>query len=393
MKQFKKHPAGVSLPLVVTLLILLVIGATTAYQIIIRSLNTADNIEDSSRAYFAAEAGVEDALYELSAHSPGYETPDLDSAQVRTSTMDDSGVRWDNQWEIKNLETTGDFSGELYAQEKLRIHFFEDVSGTQTDPDEINSAAINISPVNVSNDFQLTFAVPLDEPSGYSTFFSSQGNTLNIDNDGDLGLGNGSGPEGVDGLNEDGETDEQDCGDGFQSKDGDCDGSEDEDSQEDPVVICQVFDDTGRTWQPESCINGGAGGAEVCESDFAFNGTKIQATFDETINGLDIVDNTQVTLGTFIAPGYSGRPNSSQVTMECLISAPLVQTSSAGLQKDLPYLEYSVDSGIQAGNGIPLPSFTIRADGWYRDFKQSITTEVIPGESVPLLDITIIQQN
>jgi len=396
----KSHPAGVSLPLVVTLIILIMIAAATANQIIIRSLRTADNIEDSERAYFAAEAGIEDALYELSAHFPGYETPDLDSAQVRTADFSDSGVEWSNQWDIKNIEPTGNFSGKLYAGDKLNLHFFEDDTGVQTDPNAISLANSSISPVEVFNDFQLTFSVPFDTPSGYSDFFTTL-NTLNIDNDLDLGITTTQGPEGIDGLNEDGRAERQDCGDGFISEDGDCDGSQDEDSQEDPVVTCQVLDDNGHTWQPvDGCLTGlgtddDPEGGEICEKDFTDNlEGVIQASIDHNTPGIDLVDQSPVTLGAFIEPGYLGRSNESQVSMECIIVAPLVQVNPVTeVKKELPYLEYQVNSTVESGSGLPLPTFTIHSDGWYRDFKQSITTQLIPGETVPLLDITIIQQN
>ena len=63
---------GVSLPLVIGLMLLLVTITTTVNELVIRSLRAARQIEASDKAYFAAEAGIEDALYELSTHGAGY---------------------------------------------------------------------------------------------------------------------------------------------------------------------------------------------------------------------------------------------------------------------------------------------------------------------------------
>jgi hypothetical protein len=55
----------------------------------------------------------------------------------------------------------------------------------------------------------------------------------------------------------------------------------------------------------------------------------------------------------------------------------------------IPYVEYQITSNTVQ---IPNPYFTIKSDGYYRDFKQSLTTTITPKISTSLLDFTIIQQ-
>jgi hypothetical protein len=55
----------------------------------------------------------------------------------------------------------------------------------------------------------------------------------------------------------------------------------------------------------------------------------------------------------------------------------------------IPYIEFTVTS---VSDQIPNPFYTIKSDGYYRDFKQSITAILKPKSTVPLIDFTIIQQ-
>jgi len=50
------------------------------------------------------------------------------------------------------------------------------------------------------------------------------------------------------------------------------------------------------------------------------------------------------------------------------------------------YIEYDTDLEL------PDSEFTLRSDGFDRDFKQSITATVKPRYLVPLFDFTILQQ-
>ncbi len=59
---------------------------------------------------------------------------------------------------------------------------------------------------------------------------------------------------------------------------------------------------------------------------------------------------------------------------------------------EIPYISYEVESLSLDGTQIPYPSFTVKSDGYYRGFKQSITSTVTPKTTVPLFDFTIIQQ-
>ncbi len=402
MKLVLRDTRGVSLPLAVSMLVVLTIAAATAYQLVLEALSSASQIESSSRAFYAAEAGVEDALYELSGHSSGYETPDLQSGSERSMDLSAAqGPRWEGRWEIKSMEPSGIFSGELKAKSKLMTHFFQDTSNPPLAEGSINAEAKNNQALNFSSQFSVTFRVPFDEAAGYSDFFTSQGTSLTIDNDGDLGAGNGAGPEAVDGLNEDGAANSALCDGVTLVKDGDCDEKEDEDSPEDPVVYWRLYDDTGRSLTPlEGCLTGAGtaedpAGSELCEKDFEFNiaTQKIELTLSESTEGLDNVTGSPVSIGEFIAPEYLGRPLEAEVHGEFLIVAPLKQVSGTGIAKEIPFLEYTVETDpVISRAGIPLPYFTIKSDGWYRNFKQSVTTLVYPKESVPLLDITLIQQ-
>ena len=395
----QRNNKGISLPMVIGLVSLLMIASVASNELIIKALRSAHQIEASDRAYFAAEAGIEDALYELSPHFAGYETPTLPVGspdEIDDARKDDFGgdLTWVNRWEIKNRsdsDTFGTSTDEnlvFYPNQKLIISLFNDESElSELSANALNNQVADITLIEPTN-FSITFRIPYDLETGYSNAFDDG---LAIDNDGD-GETNG--------INEDGEVPfSKPLGlpysssivcDSLPGEDDDCDGKEDEDSSEDPVVYWKIIDDEGRSLTPlRGCI--GDGGSEICEKDFDFDFDMYQAGLDGSTIGWDDATQSEVSIFSFLEDEYGGRTTGTKVQMEFTIVAPLEQATTIGGFKryDIPYLEYVVTSDV---DNIPLPYFTIRSDGWYKDFKQSITTYVTPKTAVPLFDFTIIQQ-
>ena len=99
-----KSIKGVSLVLVTGLIALLMISTASINQLIINTSQNVRRIEASNKAYMAAEAGLEDALYELAPHFAGYQTPPLDDPdQTAVRTIDFGGdIQWESKWEIES---------------------------------------------------------------------------------------------------------------------------------------------------------------------------------------------------------------------------------------------------------------------------------------------------
>jgi hypothetical protein len=276
----------------------------------------------------------------------------------------------------------------------------------------VNEHSAIISTLAVS-DINIKFRVPKSVVDQNPNAFDKG---LLIDNDGDLLVATAtatSGPvEGILGLNEDGGTDfgyaNSTCyfnGGSVKVDDNDCDGLEDEDSKEDPVILWKLIDDTGRTFQPlRGCQNDpihsshpGDANATICEKNFSLpvNGYEVSALLSDQDKGFDDKDDTIKTLQTFLADYSAGDTKSLQ--MEILVAAPLDAVNQANESKiPLPYLEYGIQysaSDASGGNAeLPSTFFAIKSDGYYQDFKQSITTNVVPRATTRLLDLTIIQQ-
>ena len=95
-----KNIKGVSLPIIIGLILLLFIVSVAVNELIVKNLKAMQRVEASNRAYLAAEAGLEDALYELTPHSAGYETRKLDSRtdfRFRRTALDDKNKN-DSKW-------------------------------------------------------------------------------------------------------------------------------------------------------------------------------------------------------------------------------------------------------------------------------------------------------
>jgi hypothetical protein len=380
---------GISLALTIGLLLLLVAMMATINLLVIRSLRSSYQIEASDKAYFAAEAGIEDALYELSAHSAGYETD---------SRSDDftNGATWKAEWLIDSYDLnncinglgtwtdlyTPNYCGRLYSGQKLVLNLFADQAGSSAGTNQINENNESIEGVGV-NTMTVKIRVPNDIVSSHSL------TELSIDNDRDLGKSTKAGPEAYNGLNEDSESDTGLCG-----NDADCDDLESEDSREDPVFLWRLVDDEGHSFQPLRGCKGdpshpshGSINATLCEKNFTLSGNELSVSILDTDRGMTDTGSIE-SLSSFLL-GYPAG-NIQKLQMEISVVAPMELVNGAGEPVPIPYYEYGME--YSAGAVIPATYFAIESDGYYNDFKQSITTNVTPSSTTQLLDLTIIQQ-
>ena len=74
--QFKQKTKGSSLVVALGLMSLLLILGGAVMTTIFRSAHLTNNVANANKAYFSAEAGLEEALYELSNHLAGFEAED-----------------------------------------------------------------------------------------------------------------------------------------------------------------------------------------------------------------------------------------------------------------------------------------------------------------------------
>lgn len=422
--KLKLNTKGLSLPLTFGLLLLLVTITTTLNELVIRALRASHQIEAADKAYFAAEGGIEDALYELSAHTAGYQTGSLDGgANARIDAFSESS-KWQNNWEIQNrgLNTCADtdpwvsgfnpgYCGRLHEGEKLVINLFTDDAVTTG----IQTGAINREPETlrtlIVKDITIKFRIPESIViNNYAGFLSG----LLIDNDGDLNAATTiSGPEGIIGLNEDGRPDYSGniyapvicsaISNTVPLDDNDCDGLEDEDSPEDPVLLWKVVDGSGHTFQPlRGCkdtlpphqSHTGYNNTILCENSFHLRWNELSAALSQDDAGTDETG-AILTLQDFLKKYSAG--SSETLQMEILVTAPLKAVDFTKATPILiPYLEYGIEYSATDDFGDPaeIPStfFSIKSDGYYQDFKQSLTTNVVPRATTRLLDLTIIQQ-
>lgn len=397
--QLIKSKKGVSLPLVTGLVVLLMISSAAVNQLIIRTMRSVQRIEASNRAYLAAEAGLEDALYELTPHFAGYKTPPLGDVNVRNNNFGEAD--WVNEWEIESKSQSNQWFGQFYPGQKLIIYLFYDgndpTSNIATNAindgtyDSFDSADINTLKTVFTN-FSVTFGIP----DGQNFIQNVQINDIPaphwvIDNDEDYI------------INEDPADPAPYIAVGYNicdyvNEDCDDDGRVNEDSPEDPVILWKLTDGASHVLIPKAgCIMDGVG-SEICEKDFQLGNiapTEMDAkdpdyvvlTFDESLEGID-ENGLPVDIGTFI----DATPDNSQLQFEFITVAPFEHSYiDVGIKKRIiPYLEYMVDS--PNSDQVPYPEFTIKSDGYFRGFKQSISTKVKPKTTVPLFDFTIIQQ-
>lgn len=371
---------------------LLMIASMAANELIIRTLRSVRSIEASNRAYFAAEGGVEDALYEVSPHWAGYQTAALGDANARRSVFDTKGNlakcddveksnRWANCWAVESRSGQSTWKEKMFKGQKLILSLYTDKNQNNVGANEINanSASIeNMKPGNLS----IKFSIPDKEGAKIITDISSimlNSGEVIIDTDQDgawnedsASLTSATCPE--------------------NPADADCDGKVDEDSNEDPVILWKLTDNTGKSLIPlKGCLgdgdskNAGTEKSEICEKDFnAINNWS--ETLDFNAYG-ENQDGAVQSIGSFI----SNSVISDQVQFEFLIVGPMefVPPPNPTQRVPIPYLEYEVASDSLE---IPYPYFRINSDGYYGTYKQSIITTLTPKTTVPLFDFTIIQQ-
>lgn len=385
---------GISLALATGLMTLLMIASMAANELIIRTLRSVRSIEASNRAYFAAEAGVEDALYEVSPHWAGYQTAALGDANARRSVFDTKGNlakcsdveksnRWSNCWAIESRSGLTAWKEKMLKGQKLILSLYADKNENNVGVDEINTEPADIKNLMPSN-FSIKFSIPDKEGTKIITDISDIMNysgeiIVDTDRDGDWNEdGPGTGPD----------RSNIDCLE--NPADADCDGKVDEDSDEDPVILWKLTDNTGKSLIPlKGCLRESANppGAksEICEKDFRFDNGWSE-TLDSDTYGEDQDGNPQQ-IGTFISNSVVG----DQIQFEFLIVGPMefVDPNNPTQRVSIPYLEYEVNS---TSDEIPYPYFRINSDGYYGTYKQSIITTLTPKTTVPLFDFTIIQQ-
>lgn len=353
-------------------------------ELIIRSIRSVRGVEASNRAYFAAEAGVEDGLYELSPHVAGYQTPPLDSVdqtQVRNATFDTQD-RWKNRWAIESRSLNNEWSGQLFKDQKMVISLFQDQNyESGLGPNAINNVKKEVLPPQIEglspspSDFSITFSISSEE-WGYDKLYKMR---IDSDQDGQLNEdGAGMGPGNF----------SDSCV--KNPEDADCDGKVNEDSSSDTVILWKITDNLGRSLIPLPGCGGdldaktvGKEKSEICERDFYVVPGYLVATLNYGHYGLDESGN-KVTIQKFISVASPD----SRMQFEFLIVSPMEYVGSQGDRQSIPSINYKVTSS----SIIPYPYFDIKSDGYFGAYKQSITTRITPKTSVPLYDFTIIQQ-
>ena len=388
-----KNQRGTSLALSTGLVMLLMVSSAAINEVIVKNLRAVHKIEASARAFYAAEGGLEDALYELSPHLPGYETPSIlntpGGQTVRKTQFSASGPKWESPWEIKSVSADTTTSGSLYPFQKSAISFYKD-SG-------VNNVIATANHINENGHTVVPLDFNLSGPPVTFTFTINQdlgAGGLVIDNDRD----------GV--LNEDSRYQGPGTCTDSTTKDNDCDGREDEDSEYDPVLYWVLSDGSGHTLFPKKgCLTDLAEdptdpltpphGSQICEKDFAcVVGGTCSVTFsfnnakgiDETGQPLFISDFLQAVTDDPL------NPDDAKIQMEISIIAPMEKFSPGG-NSPIQKIDYSVVSTLTGPDQkIANPAFTINSDGYFQDFKQSLKTVLTPQTTAPLLEFTIIQQ-
>ncbi|MBI5412687.1 hypothetical protein HZA43_06035 [Candidatus Peregrinibacteria bacterium] len=367
--------SGLSLPLVIGLVSVLMAASVAVNALVIRNLKSTGQLEAATRAYLAAEGGIEDALYELSAHFAGYETPDLGNQDARTLNFEDT-VK--NQWSIQSHLNSGDPHGAFTPDNKLTLSLFND-EGDQT------SSIINT--INVANNFSVKFKIP-EKWISFPNF-----NGLVVDNDRDGRIN-----EDAKGDNNPACIKQKPTDYNKTPADNDCDGKIDEDSDQDPVIYWKIYDDAGHVLTPLSgCLSDSAPGnekSELCEKEFLpgkdFQVTLTQEAVGENQSDLGAYSGGQhLSIFSFINTVFSINPH-TKLVMEFLIVAPLEDATNPLLPIKISSLEYQIS--YDTNLNLPDPAFTFKSDGFVRDFKQSLTATIKPRALMPLFDFTILQQ-
>ena len=380
MLNIKYKPKGVSLPLITGLVALLMVSSAAVNEMIIRSIQSVQRIEASNMAYLAAEGGIEDALYELAPHFAGYQT------KTTRTTAFQSNLR--NEWDIVSRTGKQIWNNKIYKNQKVLVYLYGDDQSATVDPNAINSGpasgpdsiftANDIKAINATN-LEITFQIP-NGPDLKNPQVIINENELIIDNDNDLWIND---------VNEDGVNNKDpSC---INPEDGDCDGLIDEDSDVDPVIMWKLTDGAGKNLIPiKGCLEELIDpGSEICEKDFDKYGTPkdyYSVTLKWSSKGRN-ESGAPETVQDFIQRAFNAN-NHAKLHFEFLIVAPMEHVEG-NKKYEIPYIDFEVSSNV---TNLPNPYFTINSDGYYRDYKQSITATISPKTTVPLFDFTIIQQ-
>jgi len=286
------------------LVALLMISSVAVNELIIRNLQSIQRVEASNRAYMAAEAGVEDALYELTPHFAGYKTPDLTDPNVRKTDFEgkakcDPGD-FCNKWTVESRSGLNKWRGKIYKNQKVILALYNDSHVPSSTPgiNSINSDATSpsdISALNVSGDFKITFIIP-----DTSNIFALVGK-LKIDNDGDFGVtvknnGVNEDPKGIPTV--------VTCPN--NPEDDDCDGQVDEDNSQNAVILWKLTDGGSLSLIPiKGCLEAPLAqdkGSDPCEDDFGPGLSPIEyaVTLDQNDEGKNEQGNSE-TVGAFIS--------------------------------------------------------------------------------------------
>jgi cysteine-rich repeat protein len=366
----KNNTKGSSLAISVGLIVLLVLASAAVNELIIRNLKAVQKIEASNRAFYSAEAALEDAFYELTVQEPGYETSD------RTSNFGGTNTNWTAKWSIEGMNTAIDnkLKGQILPYQKVVIPLYKVIDAPSTA--DINKISENPgTAVKKFNINSITFSLP-EAPQNIAVA------GLEINNDQDNALNEDGSPD-----NQSGPHDCNNNGKTYSAKDDDCDNQENEDSKTDPVISWRIIDEGDASQAPsifspkKGCINDYTDiipdnqGDQICEGDFSTSGTI-------TLLG---GSNAITEIGAFISTAK--RPK-----LEFSIIAPLINSLNPPLVNPTliyDHLNYEIDST----ENIPTPYYTLKVDGKYNDYVQSITTTLLPQTTSPLLDFTIVQQS
>lgn len=366
---------------------LLLVAVTAINTLVIKNIFAVRRIEAANKAYLAAEAGLEDSLYEISQHFAGYETKPLNDPNVRLNQFGTTDLS--NRWRIAsnqlipscaNAGDPGEFTdccptptlsgttnacGQISPGQEVSMAFYNDTESLDVGQDKINPRTSDI--VNLfgsASPFSIRFSLP--DP----TIYVDGELVLRIDNDNHNG------------ANDPNEASSALGGSCPSTVDCDGDGLINEDSEEDPVILWKLTDGRGNELFPlDECVTDG--GSRICEKDFE-SSSNYTVEIDQFDEGLDKNGN-RVKLNDFV---NSPLNDDDRVQFEFRIVAPLKHTAFGGEVITIPYLNYQIESD----DPLPFPYFSLQSDGYYQGIKQSITANLAPKATTSLLDFTIIQQ-
>ncbi len=339
---------GASLVIALGVTTLLVIMALGVNKALISSLRGAGKIEGASAAYFTAEAGLEEALYDIAVHDSGYEVDPLIHGTYSEVNFDQNASR--AAWKIKSLPAANPPGSNIYII---------------PEPGEGNASNKDYNIINLSNPLSLSLFVDIALPGSLAsnlqkvtpnTFdlylqipdgFRNDLANLEVDNDGD-------------GLFE-----EDDLP---YTVDNDGDSLIDEDPINDAVVnwsVTGVDSSGGQLILRPVFISP----AEITEREIHKN--MITALFEENTGG----EYKSSLTGAFIPKSF--RDFVGSVVENPVFKVSVIANLLDSSQNKIPYLEYKIVYRVNSGSlPIPNPQMQIISDGFAGNFKQSVEAKI-----------------